>query len=62
MIRFFVVLVSFGLLMGCNKRLINLNQGNLDMNVFKFEYFSAKARLNYTEGGQKLSALSLIHI
>ena len=62
MIRFFVVSVSLGLLMGCNKRLINLNQANLDMNVFKFEYFSAKARLNYTEGGQKLSAVANLRI
>ncbi len=62
MIRFFLVSVSLGLLMGCNKRLINLNQGNLDMNVFKFEYFSAKARLNYTEGGQKLSAVANLRI
>ena len=62
MIRFFVVLVSFGLLMGCNKRLINLNQGNLDMNAFKFDYFLAKARLNYTEGDQKLSAVANLRI
>ena len=62
MIRFFGILVTLGLLIGCNKRLINLNQGNLDMNVFKFEYFSAKARLNYTEGGQKLSAVANLRI
>jgi hypothetical protein len=61
-IRFFGVLVSLGLLMGCNKRLINLNQGNLDVNAFKFDYFSAKARLNYIEGGQKLSAIANLRI
>ena len=49
-------------LMVCNKRLINLNQGNLDMNAFKFEFFSAKARLNYTEGDQKLSGVANLRI
>ena len=62
MIRFFGILVTLGLLMGCNKRLINLNQDNLDINVFQFDYFLAKARLNYTDGAQKLSAVANLRI
>tara|TARA_B110000027_G_scaffold93377_1_gene98642 strand:+ start:1002 stop:1736 length:735 start_codon:yes stop_codon:yes gene_type:complete len=61
-IRFLRVLVILGLLTGCNKRLIHLNQDDIEVNAFKFDYFTAKAKLNYTDGDQKLSAVANLRI
>ena len=62
MIRFFGILVILLFLTGCNKRLIYLNQDNIDINAFKFDYFTAKAKLIYTNGDQKLSAVANLRI
>ena len=56
MIRYISILLILGVLTSCNKKLIHSKQENIQINILKFDYFTAKAKLNYTSGDQKLSA------
>jgi hypothetical protein len=62
MIRFISIVLILGVFTSCNKRLIHSKQENIEINTFKFDYFTAKAKLNYTNGDQKLSAVANLRI
>ena len=58
MIRFFMVVVVLWVMMGCNKKLVLSTQDSIEVNALKFNHFTAKAKLNYSDGNQKLSAVA----
>jgi hypothetical protein len=62
MIRFISTVLILGVFTSCNKRLIHSKQENIEINTLKFDYFTAKAKLNYTNGDQKLSAVANLRI
>jgi len=62
MIRYISILLILGVFTSCNKKLINSKQDNIEINTLKFNYFTAKAKLNYTSGEQKLSAVANLRI
>ena len=62
MIRYISIVLILGVFTSCNKKLIHSKQENIEINTFKFDYFSAKVKLNYTSGDQKLSAVANLRI
>ena len=62
MIRYISIVLILGVFTSCNKKLIHSKQENIEINTFKFDYFTAKAKLNYTNGDQKLSAVANLRI
>jgi hypothetical protein len=62
MIRYISIVLILGVFTSCNKKLIHSKQENIEINTFKFDYFAAKAKLNYNSGDQKLSVVANLRI